>query len=175
MMTMAKCAAAIAGLCVLTTFLPALAHAQPKPLGPPHFRDAEVYRDEIVVAFPRPNREIDAPTPALLGHYAWRFTIESSSKVSIALYTPTPVQSRDHEEVLRSAILRRCPSTTSTIEECTIPVKGRFKVNPASIRVEITDEAIVSTVRAARPQTFWRIVIEPGGHYEVDQLEIRYR
>jgi hypothetical protein len=134
-----------------------------------------VYRDHIALTFPRPNREIDAPTPALLGIYAWRFTIESSSRVSVVLYTPDPVRSNDHEEVLRAAILRRCPSTTSTIEECTLPVKGKFKVNPASIRVEITDESIVSTVRRFRPAAFWRIVIEPGGHYEVDQLEIRYR
>ena len=149
--------------------------AQPKPLGPPHFRDAEVYRDKIVLTFPLPNREIDAPNPPLLGHYAWRSTIESNPKISIALFTPNPVRSCDHEEVLRAAILRQCPGTTSTIEECTKPVKGSAKINPASIRVEITDEAIVSAVRKAHPRAIWRIVIEPGGFYEVNQLEIRYR
>jgi hypothetical protein len=162
-------------VCALLATVSAVAAAQPKPLGPPHFRDAEVHDDRLVLTFPLPNREIDAPNPPLLGIYAWRFTVESEPKISIVLYTPTPVRSSDHEEVLRVAIIRQCPSTTSPIEECTTPVEGTAKVNPASIRMEITDKAVLSAIRARHPRAFWRIVIEPGGHYEVDQLEIRYR
>jgi hypothetical protein len=162
-------------VCALLAFASAAATAQPKPLGPPHFRDAEVHDDKLVLTFPLPNRELDAPTPPLLGIYAWRFTIEAEPKISIVLYTPTPVRSNDHEEILRAAIIRQCPSTTSTVEECRTPVEGMAKVNPASIRMEITDKKILSAIRLWQPQAFWRIVIEPGGHYEVDQLEVRYR
>jgi hypothetical protein len=175
MSTRTVLARGIISACSLLATISAAAVAQPKPLGPPHFRDAEVHDDKLVFTFPLPNREIDAPKVPLLGIYAWRVTIESNPKVSIVLYTPTPIRSNDHEEVLRAAIIRRCPSTTSTVEECTAPVAGHAQVNPASIRMEITEQSLLSEIRARYPRTFWRIVIEPGGHYEVDQLEIQYR
>lgn len=157
-----------------SALLSAGANAQPPQLGPPHDRRAEISPRGIEVSFPLPYRELEAPNPPVLGFYAWRMTIESEPKLSVVLYTPEPVRTNNVEEIMRKAVLRLCPSTTSTIDECTTPVKGRGRVNPASIKMDITDPAVVSRVRRARPGAYWRSVIEPGGMYSVKQMPFRY-
>lgn len=162
-------------VCCAALFGARTAQSQPAPLGPPHDRRAEVLRDRIVFSFPLPYREITPPHPPKLGFYAWRVTIESEPALSIVLTTSEPMRTGDYAQVLEKASLRLCPSTTSTIAECTTPIEGRGRRNPASIKIELTDKTLVNRIRKVRPEAYWRTVIEPGGHFLVDQVFFIYR
>jgi hypothetical protein len=163
-------------LAMVTTMLTAAdAHAQVKYLGPPHDHVADVYRNHVVFSFPKPYRKVEEPKPAVLGHYAWRVSIEGKDGFSIVLATTKPIKTNDYEEVMRSATLRLCPTSTSAIADCTRVIKGKGKINPASIKLELHEPELVDRIWKIRPEAYWRTAIEPGGRYFVDQLLLDYK
>ena len=135
----------------------------------PSDRPAVVTAKKAEFYFPRPYRQLEAPIRPPIGYFAWRINVEGGPKFSVALYTPKPVRTDNDREIVASAILRACPSTESPIHECTLPINGKFWLDVLSIHIELYDERIIKGLRRFRPLGFWRAIIEPGGHYEIDQ------
>ena len=149
--------------------------AQTKGFRAPEDWPAEVSLDKIIFSFPLPYSEVEKPKPPTLGHYAWRVTIESKPATSFVLFTTKPIATDQFKDLIEASTLRLCPATTSTIEECTTPLKGNGHVSGERVTIDIRDLTIVNQIRKLRPEAYWRTVIEPGGHYQVDQLYFLYK
>jgi hypothetical protein len=166
----------VRSLCIFVAIWSAISSVDAQPPGqqPPYDQRAVVSASKIVFSFPRPYNLVEAPNPPLLGYYAWRVSIETTPALSFVLSTPTPLRTQDHDAIVRASSLRLCPSSTSTIAECTKPIEGEGHVNAQSIKLELKDASLIALIRKARPEAYWRTVIEPGGRYAVDQLFFRY-
>jgi hypothetical protein len=141
---------------------------------PPGDRPAFVVGDEIVFAFPAPYADIQAPRPAKAGYYAWRITMESEPKLSFVLTHDDPIATSDYEVIMRASTLRLCPSTLSTVAQCTQRIAGSGDSKNTATTITLKDAAIIARIKSARPEAYWRTRIEPGGFFQVDQVLFRY-
>lgn len=160
--------------CVLALSMIAADRAAAQPMQPVDDK-AEVFRDQIFVAFPLPYLHVKRPDPPVAGFYAWRASFGGEADMTVVLRADTALRSSSNRAVVRASSLRRCPADAKSVMDCTLPLRGNARAGIDVITLQITDPDFVALVRQRHPEAIVRHAIEPGGRFRVDHIGIRYR
>ena len=111
----------------------------------------------------------------LTGFYAFRIVLDDRMDESVAIVADTVMRVAGLRELARSSRLYRCadPGTLSVLS-CTAPLAGTIEANPTTLRVSITDTALVARVNRVRPAYFVLYAMQPGGRFQSYTIPFLY-
>lgn len=133
-----------------------------------------VHRTFAIVRFPPPHFLLDKPVPPIVGYYGWKISFDGET-LTVVLRPDSAMSTSNHQRAVSTSTLYLCATPATPIMECQTALSGRARLTAQVLELEINELSFINRLRNARPNWATRQSFEPGGHFRVDRLPIKYR